>query len=203
MPDALIWPAVTLMLGIVAILALRGALVRLVDRISRAGKDGVSFERRQEEAEPKSEQLSFAEIMKHPISASALQREKNIQSELTSLKLTEQERVSVLVRGIAISRLELEFNVASNAIFGSQIGLLIQLSGKREGISNHQANVIFAEAQKNFPDLHGGRNVDEWLRYLEVSNLIAIHDGQIDITQYGTDFLKYLIEARLAYNRFG
>ena len=55
MPDALIWPVVALVcivtIGIVALFVFRPAFTRLIDRTSKAGKDGVTFERHQEGGE--------------------------------------------------------------------------------------------------------------------------------------------------------
>jgi hypothetical protein len=56
MPDALIWPAVAviciLILGTITLFLLRPALLHLVDRTKKVGKDGLTFERPQEGGKP-------------------------------------------------------------------------------------------------------------------------------------------------------
>ena len=47
MPDALIYPAVVLILGFVAMLLFKPAIDKKITGISRANKDGVSFDHTQ------------------------------------------------------------------------------------------------------------------------------------------------------------
>lgn len=193
--------------GAVAVIALvifYKPIARLLDRISGASKDGITFERPQEVGEVKPPLLSFIEIMKEPVSASVLEREKTVQSQLQAFSLkNEDEKISVLARTLATTRVALEFNNIANSIFGSQITLLVQLSGTHSGITKNQAEVIFEQAKTQFPELHGDRKLDDWLVYLRSSNLINSTENKIDITQFGTDFLKHLVDSRMAYNRYG
>jgi hypothetical protein len=193
--------------GVVAVIALAmfyKPIARLIDRISGASKAGITFERPQEAVEIKPALLSFVEIMKEPISASILKREKTVQSQLQAFNLkNEEEKISVLARALATSRVELEFHKISKMIFGSQVTLLVQLSGTHNGITRQQAEAIFNQAQTTFPDLYSGKKFDEWLSYIHSSNLITSVENKIDITQYGTDFLKFLVDSRMAYNRYG
>ena len=204
MPDILIWPAVAVVLGICALFILRAPLVRLIDRITKAGKEGISFDRAQERGEQQPPPLSFDEIMKQPISATALDREGSIQHQLQAFALrSDTEKVSVLTRALATTRIELEFNSLSHNIFGSQLGLLVQLSGTRMGLSKVQAETALEQAKTAYPTLHGEKTFDEWFRYLASNNLVSVQGDKIDITQYGTDFLKHLVDARMTYNRYG
>jgi hypothetical protein len=208
MPDALIWPAVAviciIVLGIFALILLRPAFLRLIDRTSKAGRNGISFDRPQEGGKPETPLLTFDEIMKLPITASVLDREKYLKSYIQTLNLkSENEQIDVLIRVLSFSRLEVEFNNISYFIFGSQIYLLIHLSSTTQGITLAQAEVIFNQAKDKFPALHENRTMNDWLNYLSSHNLITRTNEKIDITQYGTDFLKHLVDTRLAYERYG
>ncbi len=203
MPDLLIWPAVALILGFVAMLLFKPAIDKKIAGITHATKDSVSFERPQEVIEQKPPLLSFVELMNEPVSASVLEREKTVKAQLKALKLKNDEEIAILTRVGVTTRVELEFNNISNTIFGSQLTLLIQLSSTHNGIEKQQAETIFKQAQITFPELHGDKTCDDWLKYLFSSNLIVSIDNKIDITQFGTDFLKYLVDARMTYNRNG
>jgi hypothetical protein len=204
MPDFLIWPAVVLILGFVAMLLFKPAIDRKIAGITKASKDGVSFERPQEGGEQQPPLLPFVEIMKQPISPSALEREQTIEQQLQAIGLkTEVEKISVLTRVLATTRVELEFNSIAHIIFGSQITLLVQLVGTKNGISRQQAEAIFEQAQQTFPELHGGRKFEEWFAYLQASNLVTFNEDRIDISQFGKDFLKHLVDAHMAHNRYG
>lgn len=193
--------------GVVAVIGLaifHRPISRLIDRISGASKDGITFERPQEIGEIKPAPLSFVELMNQPVSASILEREKAIQNQLQAFNLkNEEEKISAITRAFATTRIALEFNGLANTIFGSQATLLIQLSGTHNGVTRQQAEAIFEQAQATFLELHRDKKFDEWLAYLHLNNLITSVENKIDITQFGTDFLKYLVDARMAYNRYG
>jgi hypothetical protein len=208
MPDALIWPAVALVaaivIGIVAIFALRPGLLRLLDRTKRIGRDGAVFDRTQEPDNPPAPALSFDQLVKLPVSATVLNREEIIKRNLQAIPLrNDADKIAILIKASAVSRVEMEFINISNLIFGSQLTLLVRLSGTRVGLTHADADSIFKQAQADFPQIHGSRTLDEWLRYLVTSELITTQNNRIDISQYGTDFLKYLVDAHLAYARHG
>lgn len=204
MIDALAWPAVGLILGLVVIFAFRGSIIRKIERITRASKEGVSFERPQDPEPPKSEALSFDELMKQPISATVLEREKLVTSQLVNLPLkTDAERIAVLERAVASVNIDLEFTRIAHIIFGSQLNFLVQLSGTRHGLTKLHAESAYAATAAQHPDLYKERPFEDWLGYLLNANLLIADGDRFDITQFGTDFLKYLVDARLAYDRFG
>lgn len=208
MPDALIWPIVAviciIILGTIALFLLRPALLRLIDRTKKVGKDGLTFERPQEGGKPETALLSFDELMKLPITASILDREKHIKTYLQTFNLkTDSEKIDVLIRSLSFSRLEIEFNNISNTIFGSQVNLLNRLSGTSQGLTLPQAEPIFNQAKENFPAAYENRTLNDWLNYLITNNLVIQTTEKINITQYGKDFLKHLIDANQVYERYG
>jgi len=178
MPDSLIWPAVAIIciiiLGSLALFLLRPALLRLVDRTKKVGKDGLTFERPQEVGKPETPLLAFDELMKLPITASILDREKNIKAQLQTFNLkSDSERIDVLIRTLSFSRLEVEFNNISNTIFGSQNNLLVRLSGTSQPLPLTQAQAMFDQAKETFSAIHENRTLNDWLSYLITHNLIT------------------------------
>ncbi|MFH0785035.1 MAG: hypothetical protein V2B20_24190 [Pseudomonadota bacterium] len=202
--DSLIWPSVVVIIGLAAILILRPAFIRLIDRTSKASKNGITFDRPQEGVNPQTPLPSFDDLMKLPVTASVLDREKYIKTNLQTFKLKDDtEKIEVLVRSFAISRLELEFNNIASSIFGSQISLLNKLSGTTQGIPVTQAEIIFNQAKDKYPATYENRTLNDWLNYLLAHPLITITNEKIDITQYGTDFLEHLVDTRQVYERHG
>src|SRR5438132_6397422 len=131
MLNTFMWPSVVAILGIATLLILRQAWIGLIGRISRISPTGASFERPERMQEGRNPQgaLSFQDLMKIPISASVLQREEIIKQQFHGLNLkNDVEKMEILVRAFAMSRIEMEFNNISNFIFGSQVTLLVQLS---------------------------------------------------------------------------
>lgn len=204
MIEAIAWPAVGLVLGLVALFIFRPAINRKIDRISRAGKDGVAFDRPQDPEPPKSEAVSYDQLMKQPISATVLAREKTIAERLATLPLSsDSERIALLTRAAASANVDLEFTRIANIIFGTQLNFLVQLAGTRSGLSRKHAEEAYAAAAAQYPEIYRERSFDDWIGYLGASGLLNASGQALDITQYGSDFLKYLVDARIAYDRLG
>ena len=205
--DSFVWPFAVVIICILAFCFFRPAIMRLIDRTTKAGKDGLTFERAQEVGSINPTAiplLSFDDLMNQPISASVLDREKYVKTKFQDFKLeTEAEKVGVLIRAFASSRLEIEFNKIAYIIFGSQLNLLVHLSSTTQGIPLDHASIIFKQAQEKYPDIHTNRLLNDWLSYLISQNLITQTNEKIEITQYGIDFLKHLVDARLTYERYG
>ena len=203
MIDIVNWPIVAIVLGGIAIFAFRPALSRLLDRLQSASKEGVQFERPQDNTSSVLS-LPFVEVMKYPVSASVLSREQTIQEQLKAFDLkSEAEKISVLTRAFANAQVVLEFNNLAHIIFGSQVRFLIHLSGTPSGVPAQETEVFFKQAQEAFPFLHDTNNAENWLHYLIVTNLVARQEDRVDLTQFGADFLKHLVDARIAYERYG
>jgi len=202
--DALIWPGVVVIVAIAAMFIFRTPLSDLISRTSGASKDGITFVRGQEgQATPK-DTLSFKDLMEIPINSSVLAREKFIKEKFHEFNLkSEDEKISVLIRSLALVQLELEYRNISSLIFGSQMRLLVSLAGSPSASKLEKASAIFEEAKTRFPDIHKNRKLEEWLEFLVNTGLVLKNKDEIDISQYGSDFLKFIVDVRLAYERIG
>ncbi len=82
-PDNLIWPIVIgssfTIISIFALFRFASALLPLIGRTTKVGRDGITFERSQDGGEIKPPLLSFDELMKFPMSRSSLDREDAIK----------------------------------------------------------------------------------------------------------------------------
>lgn len=199
------WPLSALIFGVFALWMFRADIGTKIRGITRAGKDGVSFERPQEGGgDAQSPLLPFEEVMKLPMSPTAIDREKFVENKINELGFkTEAEKTAAMIRIFAITRIEFEFNNIAHSIFGSQVSLLVQISGTRNGVTKQEALAIFEQAQKNYPDVYSNRSADEWFGFLINSHLVAFIEDRIDITPYGKDFLKHLVDTRQTHQRYG
>ncbi|XVJ69678.1 MAG: hypothetical protein HEQ39_08495 [Rhizobacter sp.] len=204
MIEAVAWPIATFVFAGFATLLFRKPIERVLERISSASKDGVLFGRPQDLEPPKLEAVGFDELIQQPISATVIEREKSVVADLDKLPLkSDSERIVLLRRAIASLNVELEYTRVAHIIFGSQLNFLVQLAGTRNGLPRSHAENMYSEAVKNFPDVYANRQFGSWMDYLIFHGLVVLREDRIDITQYGTDFLKYLVDARLAYPRVG
>ena len=171
--------------------------------MKRVGKEGAVFEQDNVQAES-TPVLKYEEIMSSPVSASVVDREKVIQEKFTQIEAKSvDDRIRALIRAVAMNRLEMEFSEISHLIFGSQLKLLGALTSASRPLPVSDAANMYIEAAAKFPEMHRDRTFDEWLGYLKANGLVHVSDNQIDITQYGSDFLKYLVDKRRTYDRAG
>ncbi|MCZ8076013.1 MAG: hypothetical protein O9341_17985, partial [Paucibacter sp.] len=80
---------------------------------------------------------------------------------------------------------------------------LVQLSGTQQGLPKQVAMSSYTDAKLAFPEIYATRSFEQWIGYLVNINLVRIDGDSYDITQHGSDFLKYLVDARLAHDRNG
>lgn len=203
------WPlclsVAAIIVGIAALFILRPALIRLLDRTKRVSKEGAVFEQdREVPVIPTEPAFSSSAILSGPVSASVLDREKIILKHVREMKAaSEDERIRAVIRTFAATRLDLEFCDIGNAIFGSQLRLLVVLSSGGHAASISSAKNLFTDAAAQFPAIYKERSFDTWLGYLKSVRLIEIVGETLIITQYGSDFLKYLIDTKRAHERSG
>lgn len=203
MIDIVNWPVATTILGGLAIFAFRPALSRLVDRLQSASKDGIKFDRPQSSSPPQIP-LTFIELMNLPLSPSAALREQEITDQLHQWQIQEpSQQAAALARALARTYVNFEFSVIANTVFGSQVLILEHLTSEPQGLAIADANDVYALAQSQSPELHAERTAEEWINYMIVRRLITAAEDSIAITQYGRDFLKFLIDESLTFPRYG
>jgi hypothetical protein len=191
-------------IGVAALFVLRPALLRLVDRLKRVGKTGADFSQTQDPNETPPPKLSFDDLMRGAVSQTVLDRERDIAGYLGSFSLrTEDEKIKVLIRALASTRIAAEFDHISRIIFGSQLRFLVELSSTPDGIKVSGAEYLFEEAKSAYPAYHADREYAQWVGFLLHFALIRQSNDSYDITQIGTDFLKHLLDTKSAYQRNG
>ncbi len=201
----LIWPVTGLICYFGTLFLFKKQLVGKISGLTSAGRDGVHFETRLQEADPHQvTSSSYEELMSQPMSSTVLECEKSISASLSRTQLdSDVKRMAFLKRWLAITTTERNYYRIAHLIYGSQVRLLIQLAGTANGLAYDKAQEVFNQALREFPALHGERKLEDWLAYLHTTHLVADLNDRIDITQYGKDFLAYLVEARLSYDRYG
>lgn len=158
MIEALAWPAVSLVLGLVLIAVFRAPLIRKIGGISQASRGGVIFERQQDPDPPKIETQPFAEMMNLPISATVLAREKVVAQQLSSLSLkTDTERIALMQRVVATVNIDLEFTRIAHIISGTQLNFMVLIAGTRNGLHKSQGDTAYAAAASQFPEFYKER----------------------------------------------
>jgi hypothetical protein len=78
------------------------------------------------------------------------------------------------------------------ALWEAPIRALSRLSSAgAEGLPASQLRSIYREAAARFPEIYDGYHFQQWLQFLENSELICWDGQQVTLTRKGREFLEY------------
>ena len=190
--DTLAWPVAVIVVGIAALLILKGPLGTLLRRTESVGKQGIRFHRSKEDQRATDEPRKVEELMAVFNQQTVHAQEQNILRELETQKITRADaRERILVRHLAGAQMIAAFRQISANIWQSQISILQHLSQRPGGTAELEElrpfyAVVPEPIRKRYP-------MDEYLGFLEYYALIKVSATSISITPTGRDFLAYLI----------
>ena len=203
MIEHLAWPGAVVVIACFALVLFRDGFSRLVDRIKGAGRDGVTFHPSQEVAKVTPHDVPrIPSVSEQAVSAVVLAREEAISVELQRIP-EDQLKIAQLRRALATAVVEGELSRLAYVIFGSQVQLLVDLAGTRGELAITHARTLYDGAVAQYPAWYASRSFEDWLGFITRSNLIAASASGVSLTPYGEEFLKFLVDARLAYTRYG
>jgi len=114
--------------------------------------------------------------------------------------LSQDERVPILLRALAETRVRAGHEFVYNRIFGSQI-LGLKALNQRGAISRADAIKEFQPLKAQYPEAYEKYDFDDWVGWLQRMNLVSYSDGTYQITPIGRDFLVYMAEQGLLENK--
>ena len=205
-PESFIWPAVACILGIVAIVALRKPLGRLVDRITHIDRTGIKAASQEIAATAKEEEkpLAVRDVMEVGYNEVIKNQERMIQDAIAKIRFsTPEEREPFLLRALARSQVYAQFDRISMLIFGSQLGIVVHASSQPAGISEDFIKTSFENAKKDDPVFHEATSYESYKGFLLNTNLLFWEGEKLKITVFGKEFLKFLVDNALTHQRRG
>lgn len=191
------WPLVAFWI----VFAFRKQFRVLILRIKKAGAGGVEFtdSEGQDNIGPKPQfTVSKSEsenILRSPALAVV---EKPIREDLPNFN--HDKIVDHLVTALARERLDRVFSLAYANIFGSQIRLLRDVIGTRDYASMLEIEEFFT-ALKSSDEAFSDWDLSRYLNFLYYFQFIREIDGNIQITDFGRDFLIFLARFNLSPER--
>jgi hypothetical protein len=190
-----LWPIAATLLGFWGIYWLKEPLGRLIDRIAiKYERKGLQASTVPQEIHGSQPYLSVAASFFDP-NLLKLYRDE-IEQELHKNKLpagpTRENELLDLCAGVWIISF---FERAYLTIFGSQLAAMQALnSGGPEGFPLATIRPFYDLGASNFPSVYENYTFEQWLGYLESSQLVARLPGdRITISINGRAFLKYLV----------
>jgi hypothetical protein len=210
------WPVAFVALFVILTLIFRTPLVALIGRITsfKYGKGAVDASgggptlERQKDLQPPQQQTAAlpATHAMPPPSIVHASMEQEIQKALTAERRPSDVEKAWLIRAVAVNHLWHTHEVTYRLITGSQINLLLRANA-HEQLDMQRARELYDEAKSAFPNLYADFSFDLWVNYSMRRGLTQLDasstPAQIRITPTGQDFLHYLVNNGLTYQRPG
>ncbi len=193
--EILAWPAVALIIALVAILVFRSQLGALIQRTKRVGKTGLETYETQP-SQPADEKKAIDDFFRTFDNPLLLEAEQHTLNDLKERKLeSSSDREKALVRSLASVNIILHFERVHGAIWASQLALLRFLNSRDSGADVTELVGFYEMGKKDNPGWYENYPFDRWLGFLQSFNLVTKQNSHFFITVAGREFLKYLVAA--------
>lgn len=186
------WPIAISIIAIFALFLFKKDISALLGRTQKIGRDGIQTSLPQ--IQQSTERESAVEVLMKEFSSVALrEEEENIRKDLEIRGLSsQQDKINLLIKHLAINQLALHFERINSVIWGSQIALLQHLNSCIDGDSSSMLRIFYDNAAKNYPDTFASYPFEQYLQFLVAFNLIIQRGERYFITALGREFLVYL-----------
>lgn len=145
-------------------------------------------------ANPATEKLSQSPALQPSSRPPINIMEARLRADLETIDADKKQ--GVLLRALAVARVEYGHEFTYNRIFGSQIAALKRLNEVGQATAD-QAREFFKPYAERFPQIYDSYGFDGWLGFLKGSGLVIQNGNAFEISDFGRDFLFYLTDRRL------
>jgi hypothetical protein len=122
---------------------------------------------------------------------------QRVRADVNQVGSNPTDQVEALIYTVALLNIQIAHERNYNAIYGSQLRLLAQMTSA-VGASPAVARQVFEEAKAAYPDAYRSDTFERWTGFLLASGLCTItQDGNYVLTPFGRGFLKYIVDRRL------
>ena len=189
------WPAVVLIVSLVALLLFRNEIRSLLSRLKKLSKDEAIFSDQATANQARGLDADAAEEVLKTLNGQVLiEQEERIRKDLSDRGIEDHaQRERVLVRFLALWQTVAALEQVNARIFQSQIRMLHAANDSTDGLTTDEVMPYFEwslsdESEKNDP----GR-FEEWVGFLVRSRLIVQDENRYKITPIGRELLVYQI----------
>ena len=194
------WPIAIVACVIFVCIYFRRQVSSLLDRTTSLGKDGLRTATQLTQITQEVEGVNQAqELMNALVSPVLLEREKLIRKDLNGKGLDgKAEAMDVLIRYLAVAQLVVAFEDIYRVIFGSQIYLLRLVNENRVlGLPEDAVQEHFSQVQRRFAPAFNNLAIDGYLHFLIQSHLLIKSGNNYVITNFGVEFLEWVVKIGL------
>lgn len=188
-------------------LLFRPQIAGFLTRVKSVGRDGVStlLATGQRSVEQQADAPAAKEVqslLQSFDSPALLQQERVLLADLEARKLDcTSDTTKVLVRHLAKARLVLRCQFAYRLIFGSQIALLKRINTMGGGMFEADAHQFYQVVASVHSDVFPAHQPGPYLDFLVRQGLLFPKDGHFLITDFGREFLTWLVQSGETENK--
>lgn len=113
------------------------------------------------------------------------------------------DRERYLIRHLASAWVTQFLEYVYNTIFGSQIQALQILNQNPTGLPVQLVKMWYDVGKAGLPEVYENWSFENWLNYLETSMLISVSGESVQITAFGNEFLRYLVQNQKTTAKLG
>lgn len=192
------WPIAVVALGIAFMIIFRNPVGKLIERIRRIGKSGLSIaEGDLQESGQHTGPSSADELLNALNSVTLQEQEQRLLADLDSRKITDpKERERVLVRYLAGTQIAYQFESISPTIWASQVALLQSVNTQEQGSPLEDLRPFHEIPLSKFPEWRETYPIEAYIGFLTAQQLLIEEGGRFRITNRGRDFLVYLVHRK-------
>jgi len=203
----LAWPIAALAFEVFFVLLFRRQFAAFLERVSSVGRHGVSTLpipgprsiEQQADAPPSEEIQNLLQSFDSP---AMLQVERAISDDLEARRLdSSSDTTKVLVRHLAKTRLQLACEFVYRLIFGSQIALLKRINTMGGRLSEADVHLYYQAVARANPDVFPADQPGPYEEFLVRQGLLLHRDDQFLITDFGREFLSWLVQSSAPENK--
>jgi hypothetical protein len=201
------WPQATFILFLIFIFKFKNNIARLLDRINKVSKEGISFDPSEKQVVPPSTvdevKTKTEQISQNHSFTTVAQSIPGITEYINKLTSDDNNKIEILTKEYAETFFYLRCQAVYNSIFGSQINLLkILNSHKPYGLNKNYIKDYFNDITQKYPDFFATWTYEMYLNFLKQSILITTNESNFCITEFGVDFLVWLQRTGYTENKF-
>ena len=190
------WPHFTFIFAVIFIFIFKKSLSSFISRVKSIDKSGVKTSATPEAQREEDKKEAVQELLDAIGSSIVMQDlENRIKSDLLERSLeVKGDTITILIKHLAAARILLSFEQIHSLIFGSQIFLLKELNEVAgQGKPKEFIDSYYQDVQKLFSEQLGSWTLEQYLSFLLGRLLITIADNTYHITNFGVEYLTWIV----------
>lgn len=129
--------------------------------------------------------------------------EQAVRKDLLSKKIeSDARKIEYLIEHLAVAILAKDFEYLNSVLYGSQVGLLEHLNSNTDGDTYDNLKPFYEMGASRYPAVYRDYSFDQYLGFLEKSQLVKGEDKRYYISDMGRDYLSFLVKLRRKKPRF-